>query len=611
MKAVQFMFNALLPEDLRDYNRALDAKSIGSVLAAVAERYPEQYSRIAKGINDLGRKASYLQGETLTLNDLRPTFDRDGELAKMDAEVEGLRKLAPDKFESARNGVWERVSKKIEKLTQSSALKAGNNLAYSVMSGARGKPQQLQAMLSTPGVYADYRGRVIPVFARNSFSEGLRPAEFLAGTFGARQSVLSTKISTAKGGDLLKQACNVASTCVITSKDCGTSNGVDLAGTDQSLRGRVLAAETAGFPVGTIIDRHVLSKLQQVKTPILVRSALTCSAEHGVCAKCAGTRMNGLLPHIGEHVGVAAGQALMEPVVQGALGSKHTAGMHSGSKTYAGFGVLNSLVQSPEVFPDRAEVSTVDGKVSRIDPAPQGGSYIYVNDIQHYAPAGYDPLVKVGDAVEPGDQLSDGVVDPADIVKHRGLGEGRRYYAERLKQALDDSGLHANLRNTEMLARGAINHVVIDDPDGVGEFLPDDVVDYNRIAQVTPPPANTKRMELGKQLTGMYLQAPALHYSIGTKLTPKMITRMQGTGMRDAQVSDTPPKFYPEMVRLRTASHNNDDWFAQLSGSYLKTNLADAAARGLDTNTESNYNWQPRLAVGKDFGKNVGVTGKF
>jgi DNA-directed RNA polymerase subunit beta' len=613
MKAVQLMFNDLLPEDLRDHKRVLDAKAIGKLLSVVAERYPDRYARIANGISDLGRNASYTQGETLTLNDLRPTFDREKEFQAMDAEILAAKKTAktPEAFELAREGVWERWSKKLEKMTSDTAMAAGNNLAYAVTSGARGKSQQLQAMLTTPGVYADYKGRVIPVFTRHSFSEGLRPAEFLAGTFGARQSVISTKSATARGGDFGKQSAQVVSNLVVTSKDCGTSNGIDLPGDDPSLRGRTLAQETAGFPAGTVIDRLVLAKLSKLKEPVIVRSALTCSAEHGICAHCAGARMNGMLPRIGEHVGVAAAQAISEPVTQGALSAKHTAGMHSGKKTYSGFGVINQLVQSPEVFPDRAEVATTAGKIDRIETAPQGGSFIYVGDTQHYAPAGYAPTVKPGDSVEPGDALSEGIVDPSDIVRHRGLGEGRRYYSQRLKQALDDSGLHANLRNTEMMARGAIDHVVIDDPEGVGEFLPDDTVSYNRIAQMAPPPDKTKRMQIGKQVAGLYLQAPALHYTIGTQLTPKMLDRMTAAGIKEVHAAAEPPRFYPEMVRLRTASHSSPDWLARMGTSYLKTNLAESAARGADTNTESNTSWIPRLAIGKDFGKNVGTTGKF
>jgi hypothetical protein len=1013
VKAIQLLINQLLPVELRDYTRNYDAKVLGKLLAQVASQYPDQYPAIAKGISDLGRKATYLQGETLTLSDLRPTFDRDGVLAKMDAEVEGARKTAksPEEFDQVRERIWVKYSDDLEKLTADSAMAAGNNLAYSVVSGARGKGAQLKAMIATPGVYTDYKDRVIPVFARRSFSEGLRPAEFFAGTFGARKSVISTKVGTAKGGDIGKQAAQVASHIVVTTKDCGTTNGIDLEPGDASLRGRVLAAPAGGLPAGTVIDRQAMRELQKVKGKILVRSALTCSAEHGMCARCAGTRMDGQLPKIGESVGVSAVQALClakgtlvrmangeakpiesivpgdvifgsdvsgklrlsavknvwsngsqpciktkyrvlndqtvevvstdehrfvfqvnkrenyvgvregksppaklqppalisigdartsshrkyaaipssyddtehawvpdarligvllgdgcisggtgsgglalsaydpsmladlktdldqlgltlmqtcpgeyrlsmkvgasaeyqstssgerirnclkrilinegvwgykavekrlpssiakwdnesvfsliagliatdgcvsrntntevkgsgtsvhiasnskrmlqevqhllqtragircgeisfttkqkdngenydptyklfvtgyaalcrlrdtvgpfipgvkrerltrfldedpptgkvrymqarllgwedagmqetfdleidhpdhiylldnlllthnsEPITQGALSSKHTAGQASGKKVYSGLDVITQLIQTPEIFPDKAEVAQEAGRVAKIEPAPQGGQYVHIGETRHYVHPDYPLTVKLGDQVEAGEPLSDGIIDPSDIVRLRGLGSGRRYYSQRLKQVLDDSGLAANLRNTEMLARAAIDHVVVDDADGIGEFLPDDTVSYNRIAQVYPAPESSKKTEVSERLAGQYLYSPALHYTVGTKLTPKMAKRIQDAGVKEVYVSSEAPKFYPQMVRLRAAAHSQPDWLARMSTSYIKSNLADTAARGADTDIAANHHWAPRLAVGDGFGRNTATTGKF
>lgn len=613
MKAVQLLINSLLPEDLRDYTRTYDTKAIGKLLSTVAEHYPDRYAEIAKGIADVGRKASYLQGETLHLDDLKPTFDRASVFAKMDQEIEQARAVAPSdaEFKQTRDGIWGKYSDAMEKMTSESALKAGNNLAYSVVSGARGKAPQLKAMITTPGLYADYRGDTIPLFVRNSFSEGLRPAEFIAGTFGARSSVLSTKRATADGGDWGKQLGHVASTISISSKDCGTVNGIDLEASDPSMRGRVLARETEGISAGTVVDRQVLKQLQNHKGKILVRSALTCQAEHGVCAHCAGQRMDGRMPKIGEMVGVAAAQALSEPLIQSGLNSKHTAGQAKGKRVFSGFDAIDNFVQAPETFPDRAEVASQAGRVTRIEKAPQGGQFVHVGDKPHYVQPGYDLLVKAGDTVEAGDQLSDGIMDASDVIKYRGLGEGRRYYAERLKQVLDDSGLAAHQGNTELLARAAIDHVTIDDADGLGDYLPDDSVSYNGLSATYVPPESTKRVSTDGNVVGKYLQAPALHYSIGTQLTPKMVTRMKDAGITDLQVDDAAPKFYPEMVRLRSSTHNNPDWLARMSTSYLKDGLADAAARGLDTNIESNRHWAPRLAAGVGFGSKADVTGKF
>jgi DNA-directed RNA polymerase subunit beta' len=613
VKAIQLLINRLLPEDLRDYTRAYDSKSIAKLLSQVAEKYPERYAEVVKGISDVGRHATYHQGETLTLADLKPTFDRGKVFMRMDAEIAAAQKTAKsqDEFEQARDRIWTKYSDDLEKMTADSALALGNNLAYSVVSGARGKGAQLKAMIATPGIYTDYKDRIIPVFARRSFSEGLRPAEYLASTFGARKSVLSTKIGTAKGGDIGKQCAAVASNLVITTKDCGTTNGIDLDSDDASLRGRVLVAKAGNIPAGTVIDRHVAAELKKLKGKVLVRSAMTCSAEHGLCARCHGARMNGLMPKIGESVGVSAAQALSEPITQGALSSKHTAGQGSGKKVYSGLDTITQIVQTPEVFPDRAEVAQEAGRVAKIEPAPQGGQYVHIGESRHYVHPDYPLTVKVGDHVEAGEQLSDGIIDPSDIVRLRGLGSGRRYYSQRLKQVLDDSGMAANLRNTEVMARAAIDHVVIDDADGVGEFLPDDVVSYNRIAQIYAPPTSAKKLPVSPKLAGQYLYSPALHYTVGTKLTEKMAKRIQDAGIAEVHAAPDAPKFFPQMVRLRAASHHDPDWMTRMSTSYLKANLADTAARGADTNIESNHNWQARLAFGKDFGKETATTGKF
>lgn len=613
MKAVQLLVNSILPEDLRDYSRTYDSKNISKLMAQVAELHPEQYDKIATGMVNIGRKASWNQGETLRLNDLRPTFDRAPLYAAMDAEVKKARRMAKtdSDFEKARNEIWQRYSDQIEKSTSGSALAAGNNLSFAVNSGARGKAPQLKAMLSTPGTYTDYAGTTLPLFVRNSFSEGLRPMEYLAGTFGARSAVLSTKRATAKGGFLSKQLSAVSAEQVVTTKDCGTTNGIDLSPEDPSLRGRVLAVETDGIPAGTPIEKSVLSRLQKHKGKIIVRSALTCTAEHGICAQCFGKRMDNKFPHIGDHVGNMASNAIGEPVTQNALNQKHLSGMGAGKRVYSGFDTINSLVQSPEIFPDRAEVSQVDGRVERVEPAPQGGFNITVAGKVHYAPNGYEVLVKPGQEVEAGDQLSDGVVDVRDVIRHKGLGEGRRYYAERLKQALDDSGMAANQRNTEVIARAAVNHVVIDDPEGDGEFMTDDVAPYDKMAARYVPAESTKASAPDSSVKGHFLQVPVLHYSIGTRLTPSKLKRISDAGIKEIHTAETGPTWQPQMTRLATASHNTPDWIARMGASHIGANLEDSAARGLDSDVNENFNFIPRLAYGENFGKNVRETGKF
>ena len=295
---------------------------------------------------------------------------------------------------------------------------------------------------------------------------------------------------------------------------------------------------------------------------------------------------------------------------QGALRQKHTGGISKTRKEFAGFDVINQILQSPEVFPDRAAVAEVEGAVESVEPAPQGGTHVTVAGQKHYVAPGYAVLVKPGDRLEAGDQLSEGIVDAGDIVRLRGLGEGRRHYADRLKQALDDSGMTADRRNVELVARSAINHVTVRDPDGMAGFLPDDTASYNFLQTRYDPPAGTVASR-PREAVGKFLQQPALHYSIGTRLTPRMASRLEGVGIRAVHVADEAPAFEPGMVRLREAAHHNPDWLASMHTSYLTRQLEQGAVRGQDTDVGSNIHFAPRLAIGKGFGENVSRTGKF
>lgn len=290
--------------------------------------------------------------------------------------------------------------------------------------------------------------------------------------------------------------------------------------------------------------------------------------------------------------------------------AKHTAGMTQAKRTYSGLDVIQQFTQSPEKFKDEGTVATLDGKVDRVEEAPQGGMYVTVKGKKHYVLPGHAVEVKEGDTVEAGDQLAEGLVDPEDIVKHKGLGEGRKYWADRLNKILADSGAASDKRNTELMARAAIRHVRVTDQDGMGDYLPDDVIDYNAL-QASYKPSETTRRVRAKDAVGSYLQTPVMHYTIGTRITPKVAKELQDNGHNEIDVDDKEPGFTPEMIRLRTASHSNPDWLASMGTSYLTKQLNEASVRGDDTNVLNNPDWRPRLAYGAGFGKNIDTTGEF
>lgn len=751
MKAVQLLINSLLPEDLRNYDEVYDTKSLNKIMTAVASKYPDKFEDILHKVSSVGRKASYYQGETITLKDLENVVDKNAMFAQMDAEIAALPK---DKnFVKNKRDIFQKYNTLLEKETNKAALLNRNNLAMAILSGARGKSAQLKAMVSSPVSYSDYKGEPVDIFIRNSFAEGISPAAFAASTNGARASVVSSKSSTAKGGDLAKQLAQSTVDLVIRKNDCGTKNGIALSIDDPSLKGRVLARGIKGVPAGTVIDRSVLQDLRKKGVENLeVRSAETCGVHNGLCSKCIGKYFNGgKWAPVGTHVGALASTSVSEPVTQMALcinelqlvnmsdgsvkpikdirigdtvlgadkegntfpvkvlntydqgiqkvrnyvirmfgtpeevevevsctedhkflnehgdivpvkelvespftalltekglgvitsispeenvhcrdievdhpdhlfvltggiitsnSAKHTAGMTQSKKTYSGLDALIQFTQSPEKFKDQGAVAELDGKVENIEEAPQGGYYVTINGQKHYTPQGHDLEVKVGDKVEAGDQLSEGLVDAEDIVKYKGLGEGRRYYAERLNKMLADSGAPSDKRNTEILARGALRHVRVTDLEGMGDYLPDDIVDYNSL-QSTYKPAESAVSMNPKDAVGKYLQTPVMHYTIGTRITPKVAENLQKYDYNEILVDDEEPGFAPEMQRLRAAAHSNPDWFASQGTSYLTKQLNEASVKGDDTNILENADYRPRLAFGVGFGKNISQTGMF
>lgn len=587
-------------------------KGLNRTLFNIAQHEGGQaMDKAEKSLAKIGLMATYLNGNTMTLDDLKPVIDRKLYYEAMDKELAALSKGDPQ-YVKKRDEIMQKYNVAIDKATSEAALKARNNIALSVLSGARGKKDQLKAMISTPGTYVDANGNPVPVFSRQSFAEGIRPVTYLAGSYGTRFSVATIKRGTAKGGDLAKQFAQSASDMVVRKDDCGTHNGIPLKVDDKSCKGRVLAHDVAGYKEGTFITSQMLQDLEKKGvTDIVARSPLTCSVENGLCAKCVGKYFDGgRYPRIGDHIGALASSTSTEPVAQGALSTKHSGGMTEGKKEYSGLETLIQFTQSPEKFKDRAAVATVDGRVESITDAPQGGKYIKVAGEDHYVPAGHEPEVQVGQTVEAGDFLSEGLGDAEDVVKYKGLGAGRLYWATRFNKMLADSGSASDKRLTEVLARAALRHVRITSDDGYGNYLPDDVVDYGTLQATYKMPETTRMLAAGKAV-GKYLQHPAMHYTIGTRITPSVAKDLQEHGYEAVYADDSKPDFEPEMIRLRGASHTNPDWLASQGTSYLTKQLEEAVTKGDDTNVYSNPDWRPRLAFGKDFGKNLEETGEF
>lgn len=611
----KLLVSEALPDDLRDPDRVMTSDETDAVLAQVAARYPEKYRDISRDLMKLGQEASFTEGATLRVSDLLNPLgvDRDDLVKHVRQQVQKVTSnpdMTPEEKQLAIATVFNKMQKFITDSTYKQALKAKNPFALQVLSKARGNPGQLAALMATPGVYMDAEDNIIPTFIGRSYAEGLRPDEYWASTYGARKSVISTKFATRDAGYLGKQFNQASMRTVVTGDDCETPTGIPVDVDDNDNIGSVLARPSGRFPAGTVISKEVLGELRK-KGPaeIVVRSPLTCSYGQGVCAQCTGLREDGKFPKIGDHVGLNASSALAERIAQGSLNTKHSGGQSKGESggedTYAGFGIIDQLFQLPKVFPHRATVSDLDGRVERIEEAPQGGWNVWIGGSQHYVLPESKVSVKVGDVVEAGDQISTGLVNPREVVQHKGIGAGRAYFTQQATKAFRDSGYNMNRRNMELLVRGVMDHARIDDPKGLGDYLPDDVVSYNQLAFSYRPRQGAVTRDIG-QATGGYLEQPALHYSIGTRVTPSVIKSLQKHGVNRVMTHSDPPDFTPYMPGLRAVPQHEKDWMAQLGSSYLKGNLLKQVHRGGESDIHGLHPL-PGIAKGVEFGRNKGI----
>jgi hypothetical protein len=288
---------------------------------------------------------------------------------------------------------------------------------------------------------------------------------------------------------------------------------------------------------------------------------------------------------------------------------KHSAGGGKIGKKLGGFDFINKLLQGPEFFQEAAPLAPAEGTVTDVVEAPQGGKYVHIGDHKIYVGPQHDVIVKPGDRLQAGDDLADGVPHPADLVKYRGIGEARKVYLGLAQDAFKESGLKVQRRNLEPIVAGLLNFVKVTDPQGAGDHLVDDVVPYNRIA-ATYVPRDGSIQVTPHRARGHYLEEPALHYSVGTKVTPRVADDLESWGIPDVIVHPETPAFEPHWERMMTASMRDPDWKTRLGGFYIGKGLLDSIHHG-GTSDSKSTSFFPALAEGVGFGEDLETTGMY
>lgn len=278
--------------------------------------------------------------------------------------------------------------------------------------------------------------------------------------------------------------------------------------------------------------------------------------------------------------------------------SKHGGGVAGAAKGQQGFPVLERMFSVPSTYPGGATHAETDGLVTSVRPAPQGGHLVTVDGHEHYARPELEVTAKPGDRVEAGDVLTDGVPNPAKFVEHKGIGEGRRLFLKHFTELAAASGFRPHRRNVELVVRGLIDHVRVDQE--FGDHVPGDVVSYQAVEHGYRPRPGYTAGPPG-EAAGRYLERPALHYTVGTRVTPSVAATMTRHGVDRVVTHPDPPPFTPVMVRSQDTLAHDPDWMTQGLGSGLEKNLLRATARGAVADP-AGTSYVPALAEGLHFG---------
>jgi DNA-directed RNA polymerase subunit beta' len=605
----RIIVNSKLPPGLRDYDRVLTKKDIKDLFTKLADQYPDQYKSISHDLKHIGDMSSFYAGSSVRLKDLKPPVDRDKMFAEADKKVSFIRasSASKEKQDEEVGKVYNELAGQMQKSVIEEGVKKNNILALMSHSGARGSISQVSSMIGAPVMVMDHKDKPILIPIRHNYSEGVDPVEYWAGAYGTRKGVISTKFAVADSGYFSKQLSLAASTLVVTVDDCGTMNGVPYSTEDNHACDALLARDYGHFKRNTIVTPAVLSGLKRDNIKqIILRSPMTCEALHGVCSKCAGVRSRGKLAGIGDNIGLESASAIAEPLAQGALNVKHTGGIATGKQRVFDFPTLKQFLNIPQTFKGKAPVAEIDGTVTKIEKAPQGGNFVYVGNVKHYVMPDATILVKPGQHVEAGTALSDGLMNPSDIVRLKGIGAGRKYVADTFNEIHKQITGGVNRKHYETMSKALIDHVKLDDTHSVEGYLPDDVVNFSSLSKQIKF-SDMQLLPLDKALN-KYLAKNYLYFTIGTRVTPSIVKELKTHGIKSVEVTGKQPFFHPVMERMQDVPKTVPDWMHKLMSTDMKRHLLESTHKGLASDIHG-ISWVPGVAVGAEIGKKKGLSG--
>ena len=570
----RFIFNEQIPQNLGFVDREkdpfglevdylVDKKSLGVIIDKCFRKHGNTDTAVLLDyIKSLGFKYSTRGGLTVAVADMTIPEAKKGYVTLAEEKV--------DKYEKAyRRGLIsneERYERVIETWTETTekvtdALMEGldrlNNIYIMAHSGARGSKNQIRQLAGMRGLMANASGKTVEVPVKSNFREGLSVMEYFTSSHGARKGLADTALRTADSGYLTRRLVDVSQDVIVRDVDCGTTDTTEIFAIKDGnevievLYDRMVGRYTIDAIVhpttGEVIveadsmiqedeaEKIVASGIETVQ----IRTVLNCRTNHGVCSKCYGRNLaTGKEVNIGEAVGIIAAQSIGEPGTQLTMRTFHTGGV-------AGGDITQGLPRVEELFEARkpkglALITEVAGRVEidetgkkkEIAIVPQTG------ETEIYAiPYGSRLRVKQGQMVVAGEALTQGSINPHDIVRVQGIGGVQEYIVKEVQRVYRMQGVDVNDKHIEVIVRQMLSKVKVEDP-GDTDLLPggyEDVLTFNKCNEEAMAqglrPAVAKRTLLG--ITKASLATESFLSAASFQETTRVLTEAAIKGKED------------------------------------------------------------------------------
>ena len=570
----RFIFNENIPQDLGFVDRSVDPfgleidflvdkKALGKIIDKCFRKHGNTETAVLLDhIKSLGFKYSTRGGITVAVADMKIPEAKKGYITAAEEKV--------DKYEKAyRRGLIsdeERYERVIETWTETTekvtdALMAGldrlNNIYIMAHSGARGSKNQIRQLAGMRGLMANASGKTVEVPVKSNFREGLSVMEYFTSSHGARKGLADTALRTADSGYLTRRLVDVSQDVIVREVDCGTTETTETFAIKDGnevievLYDRIVGRYTIDPVVNPTTGEVIVEADSMIKEDeaekiiaagietVQIRTVLNCKTNHGVCSKCYGRNLaTGKEVNIGEAVGIIAAQSIGEPGTQLTMRTFHTGGV-------AGGDITQGLPRVEELFEARkpkglAVITEITGRVEidetgkrkEISIVPENG------ETEVYAiPYGSRIRVKHGQMVEAGDPLTQGSINPHDIVRVKGIGGVQDYIVKEVQRVYRMQGVDVNDKHIEVIVRQMLSKVKVEDP-GDTELIPggyEDVLTFDKcneeaIAQGLKP-AVAKRVLLG--ITKASLATESFLSAASFQETTRVLTEAAIKGKED------------------------------------------------------------------------------